>query len=286
MMSSLPILILGLTTLIKAYIMLLLDASAMTNRGKRSYEYMEIKLVGAKFQELCQWEHIEYVNEELDKGRSPNAVWTESVKKGLKVSRPVMYEYAKLRKQALVENINVEHIIDSVINAKPNVDKKKPETRSRITKLRSEIDALDLIISGGYNTLIAWGDRPIAPKTMMEAIKLKAELTGGGHEFLTTYGMEKLKEMERDKFQLLLQHLISYIPANRRLEAINKLEDIEDQFYRGTDYYEDYLRSKGYPEERIQRVLYQMDKNDNGTPDVKPAILRVPIKKDKEEDNG
>lgn len=124
------------------------------------------------------------------------------------------------------------------------VDKTDPSTRSTAEKLKSEIDALDKIIQGGYNTLLEWADRPIAPKTMMDAIKLKYELTDGNHGFLTNYGMEQLRAIEQGKYELLMQHLITYIPEDKRQEAIDKLEVLEDEYYQKTPYYEEYLRSR------------------------------------------
>lgn len=203
---------------------------------------MEEKM-SPKLAALCRWKHIDEVNNRLDQGDSPNSVATFINKNGFKISVPMVYDYAKLRKKALVDGINIEHMIG--VSSKPLVDKSDPSTRSTAEKLKSEIDALDKIIQGGYNTLLEWADRPIAPKTMMDAIKLKYELTDGNHGFLTNYGMEQLRSIEQNKYELLMQHLISYIPEDKRQEAIDRLEVLEDEYYRATPYYEEYLRSRG-----------------------------------------
>lgn len=203
---------------------------------------MEEKM-SPKLAALCRWKHIDEVNNRLDQGDSPNSVATFINKNGFKISVPMVYDYAKLRKKALVDGINIEHMIG--VSSKPLVDKSDPSTRSTAEKLKSEIDALDKIIQGGYNTLLEWADRPIAPKTMMDAIKLKYELTDGNHGFLTNYGMEELRSVEQNKYELLMQHLISYIPEDKRQEAIDRLEVLEDEYYQRTPYYEEYLRSRG-----------------------------------------
>ena len=229
----------------------------------------EVK-ISPKLQELCRWEHIDEVNRRLDQGDTPNSVWQFVKANGLHISRPLIYDYAKMRKKALVDGLNIEHMIGSV--TKPVIDKDDPATKSSTQKLKSEIDALDMIIQGGFNTLKAWADRPIAPKTMMDAIKLKSELTDGNHGFLTNYGIEQLKVIEQNKYQLLMEHLISYIPEDKKQEAIDKLETIEDEYYQTTDYYEEYLRSRGDLSEnqiakRLEEVKYlqKSHKEENTT---------------------
>lgn len=217
--------------------------------------------ISPKLIELCKWKHIQEVNNRLDQGDSPNSVCTFINKNGFKISTPLIYEYAKLRKKALVDGLNIEHMIG--IAGKPLIDKDDPNTKTSMQKLKSEIDALDLIIQGGYHTLQEWADRPIAPKTMMDAIKLKNELTDGNHGFLTNYGMEQLRAIEQNKYELIMNHLISYIPEDKREEAVAAIEQIEDEYYQGTEYYEEYLRAKELPESEIQRRLEEAAKQNS-----------------------
>lgn len=206
-----------------------------------------------KLQELCRWDQIDEVNRRLDRGDTPNSVWMFIKSSGLNISRPLIYDYAKMRKKALIEGINVEHMIGSV--TKPILDKYDPATKSTSQKLKSEIDALDMIIQGGFNTLKEWNDRPIAPKTMMDAIKLKAELTDRNHGFLTNYGIEDLKRVEQLKYQLLMEHLISYIPDDKKQEAIDRLEVLEDEYYQTTDFYEEYVNTLDLSDTEKQKKI-------------------------------
>lgn len=216
--------------------------------------------ISPKLIELCKWKHIQEVNNRLDQGDTPNSVCTFINKNGFKISTPLIYEYAKLRKKALVDGLNIEHMIG--IAGKPLVDKDDPNTKSSMQKLKSEIDALDCLIQAGYRTLQEWADRPIAPKTMMDAIKLKNELTDSNHGFLTNYGMEQLRAIEQNKYELIMNHLISYIPEDKRDEAVSAIEQIEDEYYQGTEYYEEYLRAKELPESEIQRRLEEVAKQN------------------------
>lgn len=231
----------------------------------------ETKRVSPKLVEMCKLDWIGDINKKLDNGESPNEVCIWINKKGFKISRPLIYDYQKLRKRALTEGITIEHMISPV--ERKVVDKNDPATVISRNKLKSEIDALDKIIQGGYDTLLDWDDRPISPKTMMEAIKLKNELTDGAHGFLTTYGMEQLRDIEAKKYQLIIEHLISYIPKTRQQEAVDRIAEIEDEYYRGTDYYEEYIQaleiSDADKKKKLEEYYKEEDKqpNTNGTPE-------------------
>lgn len=209
-----------------------------------------------KLIELCKWKHIDEVNKRLDQGDSPNSVCDFINQNGFKISRPLIYQYAKLRKKAIVDGLNIEHMLG--IASQPIIDRSSTSNKSAAAKLKSEIDALDLLIQGGFRTLQEWGDRPIAPKTMMDAIKLKNDLTDGNHGFLTNYGMEQLRAIEQNKYQLIIDHLVSYIPEDQREEAVNQIEQIEDTYYQGTDYYEEYLKAKGLTPEEIEQRMKEL----------------------------
>lgn len=219
--------------------------------------------ISPKLIELCKWKHIDEVNARLDQGDTPNSVCTFINKNGFKISTPLIYEYAKMRRKAIVDGVNMEHLIGVV---KP-VDRNDPATKSSAQKLKSEIDALDKIIAQGYNTLVEYADRPIAPKTMMDAIRLKNELTDGNHGFLTNYGMEQLRSIEQNKYQLIIEHLVSYIPEEVRQEAVDKIADIEDEYYQGTEYYEEYLKALELPENehkrRMEEYLRKQEQGEN-----------------------
>ena len=214
--------------------------------------------ISPKLIELCKWKNINEVNRLLDSGETPNKVCTYINKNGFKISVPMVYEYAKLRKKAMVDGLNIEHMIG--VATKPLIDKKEPTTASSMYKLKSEISALDKIIEGGYNTLLEWADRPISPKTMMDAISLKNRLTDGNHGFLTNYGMEQLRAIEKNKYELIIEHLISYIPEDKKQEAVDQIAVIENEYYMGTEYYEEYLNQLELsPEEKFRR-LQEYDK--------------------------
>lgn len=210
--------------------------------------------ISPKLIDFAKWEHIDEVNSRLDAGDSAYSVHKWVTANGYKISIVWMNEYAKLRKKALVDGVSMNHMLGIV--GRPIFDLDELSMRSSKDKLRSEIDALDLIIQGGFNTLKDWTDRPIMPNVLMAAIKLKNDLTDGNHGFLTNFGMEHLRDIEAAKYSLIINHLISYIPRNKQKKAIAKIAEIEEEYYKSTDYYEEYLRTSGeYSEEQIEQKL-------------------------------
>ena len=210
--------------------------------------------VSPKLVEFSRWEFISEVNAKLDSGISPNSVYQWVDQKGFSISLPMVYAYAKIRKKALVDGVSMEHVLGVVGN--PMVDKSSPAFQTTRDKLKSEIDALDMIVQRGYELLKKNPDTEIAPRDMMAAIKLKNELTDGNHGFLTNFGMEHLRDIENAKYSLIIEHLLSYIPEDKKAEAIERIADIEDNYYQTTDYYEEYLRASGeLSEDQIQQKL-------------------------------
>ena len=220
------------------------------------------KVVSPKLVELCKWNRINEVNAMLDSGDTPNRVFYFLNRNNFPISRPLVYEYASLRKKAMINSINIEHMITVSNKPKPThvIDNSDSRTKTQRSKLKSEIDALDTLIERGFGTLKDLSNQPINPRTMMEAIRLKASLTQGNHGFLTNYGMEHLREIEKNKYNLIIDHLVNYIPDNLKQEAIDKISVVEDSYYQTTDYYEEYLKALDLPEDEFTRRLNAYEK--------------------------
>lgn len=200
-----------------------------------------------KLLELTKWEKIDKVNSMLDDGVSPAKVCEWINKNGFSISVPLIYDYNKMRKQAMIEGIQVTKIINPIQRI-PVINSKEKQTehyQDNRNKLKNELDALDHLIQKGYETLVAYEDRPVSPKLMMEAISLKNNLTKGNHMNLTDYGIEYLKELEQKKFQVVLETLLQFVPEDERNQAIEAIEQAEDEFYKDTEYYDEYLKAKG-----------------------------------------
>ena len=207
----------------------------------------------AKLLELIRWECIDEVNAQLDMGVSPSVVHKWIEQHGFKIGCNLVYNYDKLRKQSIIEGVEIEKLLGVIRNPilNTNLDSKKTAK----DKLRSELDALDFMIQKGFEDLKN-SDESIRPGLMMAAIRLKNDITDGMHGFLTNYGIEHLRNIESAKYELIVKHLLSYIPEDKRNEAITTMAKVEEDYYYNTDYYEEYLRVSGnFSEEQIQLKL-------------------------------
>lgn len=216
----------------------------------KSLKYGRGKLKLAKYSpkliELMQWKYVEEVNKMLDKGISPLKVHAYIVENGFEISHTLVYQYAKLRKQAIAEGYQMEKLIAPIPIRVPIIlNKEIPETQAKINKVKSELDILDTIIQQGFSSLDRYfRGMPIPLKTTLDAISLKNKITDGTHMFLTNYGIEHLKKLEQAKFQVILEVMMSFIPEETHTEVIAAIEKAEDEYYKNTDYYEDYLKAK------------------------------------------
>ena len=224
--------------------------------------------ISPKLKDLAVWEHIDEVNRMLDMGETPNSVHKWINKHGFKISPPLVYDYAKLRKYAVVNSMTMEKILGIEKSKQPKM-KTGESFNQRKTKLTSELDAIDAIIDIGYNSIqTIWKDKPIPISILMQAIKLKNELTDNQHGFLTPYGIEQLTLMEKEKYQVLTDTLLQFVPEEQREEALNAMEEAEENYYKNcssSQYYEEYLRACGLSEEEIQRKLKEAEQEQDNS---------------------
>lgn len=224
--------------------------------------------ISPKLKDLAVWEHIDEVNRMLDMGETPNSVHKWINKHGFKISPPLVYDYAKLRKYAVVNSMTMEKILGIEKSKQPKMKTGEPFNQ-RKTKLTSELDAIDAIIDMGYNSIqTIWKDKPIPISILMQAIKLKNELTDNQHGFLTPYGIEQLTLMEKEKYQVLTDTLLQFVPEEQREEALNAMEEAEENYYKNcssSQYYEEYLRACGLSEEEIQRKLKEAEQEQDNS---------------------
>lgn len=229
----------------------------------------KIKL-SPRLSEFIRWEKIAYVNEMLDSGETPNAVANWIRKNGFKMSNPLVYDYVKIRQQCLLNGISIEKMLGVNQNA---TIRQGDKFNSKKDKLKNELDALNKIIEMGYDSLEKWRDKPMPIPTLMSAIKLKNELTDGYFGGLTDYGIQQLTLMEKQKYELLIDVLMKYIPEELREQATQELAETEEHFYKESEYYEDFLRASGLTEKEIAIKLKEREEEQDEDSDE--GVLEV-----------
>lgn len=212
--------------------------------------------------DLMQWEHIAEAHYMMDRGDSPTLIYRFINKHGFTCSPNTVSDYMTIRRRALVSGISMERLI-AMSSRKPIVlDKDAMNMLSlstETTTLKNDLDALELVIQKGYDYLRT-SDDPVDPKLMMAAIKLKHDMTGGMTGGYSQHGIAELALIERNKSNMLMQHMLKYIPAELHSQLIEELQQLEEQYYMNTPYYEQYLRSRtDLTEAQIQSKLSIQD---------------------------
>lgn len=224
-----------------------------------------------KLAELVRWEKIQFVYQLLDSGETPNAVAKWIRKNGFQISNPLVYEFCKIRDAAVLNGISMEKIFG--VNTQTTI-KQGDKFNAKKTKLKNELDALDRIIEMGYNSLDNWKDKPLPISTLMTAIKLKNDLTDGYFMGYTDYGIQQLTLMEKQKYEILIDVLMKYIPDELREQAMAEVATTEDEYYKKSEFYEDYLRASGLSEKEIA-IKLKAREEEEAEEDTDIGVLEV-----------
>ena len=219
----------------------------------------KMKSGGPKIREFLQWPKIREVNKMLDSGVTPNQVWRWVERQKFPISSTTFFQYCKERRAAMIEGAEYESLVNSYLIRTPIIVNMDPARmsdtdnnfrdesfREKSYQIKSELELLDEIIYMGQATLedMKRKGRHISIGTALKAIELKNKITEKGHMNLTSYGFEELKRIEQAKFQAVLSTIIQYVPPEKRGSLIDAIEQAEEDFYKKTEYYDEYRRAK------------------------------------------
>ena len=208
------------------------------------YDESQFTTQAPAIERILRSAYIQSINVRLDAKQSITDIKKFLEENGEEVSERALYTYKKLRQESIAKGVMIESLITPVEKTTSSFDTNDEEYEEEKLKLKSELDAIDLLISKGYATLVRLGDAPINPRLMLEAIKLKSEMTQGSHGGLTTVGLKELKQVEESKYRILMEHLISFIPEELRADAVKDLPKIEEEYYFSTSFYPEYIKTR------------------------------------------
>lgn len=182
--------------------------------------------------------------------------------KGFNISLTYLGRYRRIRKSYSAEENNLEDFINKAPVKKLIEDQEREiQSGSQTNKLKSDLEFLDMVIQSGSDqlkTLIKDNGYLITIDNVFKAIELKDKLTDGALAGLTQFGIKNLQEITEKKYMQLLQSMFKYVPDSEKQKVLSKLEEVEEEYYKGTDYYEDYLRNTGKTEKEIQKKLKEV----------------------------
>lgn len=194
----------------------------------RNLEGLETKFY--KLERLCKWEKVEEVNDMLLRGVSPERVSNWCKERGMDISRPKLYEYKKILLESVTKEITVERILGIGAPADPHgLLKQMGISSTTKTLVRNELEVLDLFIQRGFD--VASTNPDIKITDAIKAIELKNKLTQGTHGGLTSYGVEQLRDIERYKFEAVMDVIRKYVPEEHWVELEEKVAEAERKYY-------------------------------------------------------
>ena len=217
---------------------------------------------------FAKWEKIDEVNKMIDQGDSAPRIQKWVKENGFNISPPLVYDYCTIRKEQISKNIVKSDMVSLLTEDESDSVKRIPilaapkdytavEYKEDKKRIRNELQLLDFIIQKGWDYLQTT-NKPITPAVAMEAIALKNTLTGGAHMQFTEYGLTELREVENGKFKVVLKTVMEFVPENKRAKAIEAIAYAENEYYKYTPYYEDYLRLHGKTEKEIAEIIAEV----------------------------
>ncbi|WP_311486584.1 hypothetical protein [uncultured Anaerococcus sp.] len=205
---------------------------------------------------------IDEVNKMIEVKTSLKDIKAYLNKQDFSISTAYLGRYRKIRKSYSAEENNLEDFIKKAPVKKLIEDQEKEiQSGSQVNKLKSDLEFLDMVIQSGSDqlkTLIKENDYLITIDNVFKAIELKDKLTDGALAGLTQFGIKNLQEITEKKYMQLLQSMFKYVPDEEKQKVLAELEVVEEDYYKETDYYEDYLRNTGKTEKEIQKKLKEV----------------------------
>lgn len=207
--------------------------------------------------------YIDDVNKMIDVGTYISDIKRFLESKDFTISRQYISFYKNIRKNLAAEEENVDKFIQKSPVSKLIEDQEKSlKEGSSASKLKNDLEFLDMVIQTGTDqlkTMIANNDYMISIQEVFKAIELKDKLTDGALEGYTDFGIKNLQRITENKYIELLEYMFKYIPDDDKSKLLNELEEVEEEYYKTTDYYEYYLRNIGKSEAEIQRKLKELE---------------------------
>ena len=221
------------------------------------------KKIPPKIKSLMDSPLIDDVNRLIDLDTSISDIKRFLDSKDFLISRQYISIYKKIRKSLAAEEQILDDFIEKSTVSKLIEDQEKSlKEGSSASKLKNDLEFLDMVIQTGTDqlkTMIANNDYMISIQDVFKAIELKDKLTDGALEGYTDFGIKNLQQITENKYIELLEYMFKYIPDDDKSKLLNELEEVEEEYYKTTDYYEYYLRNIGKSEAEIQRKLKELE---------------------------
>lgn len=235
------------------------DAKSKQEKPKR--ENVQTKLYNNK-------ELSSKVHNALDKGYTLEEVQELCQAYDFDISIPSLSRYSKAREECVKNGwdlgdyldkrkktnvVSIEHKEQDILDTNPNSENHPfNATMSKTRDLLDDVSFLDKIISKGDVGL----DEiyTLDPSIAMKAVEIKDKITDGQLKGMSLLGLRELQLKQVAKETAMTETMLEYIPEDQHEEVLNKMQEVEEEFYRNLDLDDEDRKLK----ESLERIGYSI----------------------------
>lgn len=218
-----------------------------------------------KVQELMELPYADDVIKMIKAQKTLKEIRVYLVSKGFKISTGYIGKFKEYINQNNTEDKYLLEFLDQG-RLSDRIFRSPKSLVTKEDKLKSDLDFIDDVIQEGAKRFKDdMQNVDITLYDVFQAISLKDKITGGASYGLTNYGVKYLAQLTEEKYYRIISILMEYVPKDKKEEVINLIEVAEEDFYSQTEYYEEYLKARGFKQEEIVRRMRKNDESNKST---------------------
>lgn len=237
---------------------------------KKSLKNKNIKLVPDKEKEsiLSKLYHNKLLRSKVDNALDEDMSYDDIIELcqsyDLELSKSAISRYKSKRKEAIENGWDLGEMIDKrkKTSVKDIEEKETPileveespfeQSKKHTQTLYDDVQVLDMIISKGAKGLEFV--ETLDPALMIRAMETKDKITGNQLRGMTIVGLRELHIKQTAQETAMSEILLEYIPEDKHEEVLQRMEDLQNEFYKNLDLDEESKKFK----ESLDRVGYKI----------------------------
>lgn len=208
------------------------------------------------------------VNNALDKGYTLEDVQELCQAYEFDISIPSLSRYNKSREECIKNGwdlgdyldkrkktnvVSIEHKEQDILNTNPSSENHPfNATMSKTREMLDDVEFLDEVIRKGVSGLREISS--LDPGIAMKAIEVKDKITDGQLKGMSLLGLRELQLKQVAKETAMTETMLEYIPEDKHEEVLNKMKEVEEEFYKNLDLDDEDKKLK----ESLERIGYSI----------------------------
>ena len=208
------------------------------------------------------------VNNALDKGYTLEEVQELCQAYEFDISIPSLSRYNKSREECIKNGwdlgdyldkrkktnvVSIEHKEQDILDTNPSSENHPfNATMSKTREMLDDVEFLDEVIRKGVSGLREINS--LDPGIAMKAIEVKDKITDGQLKGMSLLGLRELQLKQVAKETAMTETMLEYIPEDKHEEVLNKMKEVEEEFYKNLDLDDEDKKLK----ESLERIGYSI----------------------------